>query len=478
MLAQVKPRDVHFDLAFEPNQSSRYRGVWTKSITNVLQFFRKPKKNNICIDEETTFSISFDTKGFSTKRSPESRSITLPLHYALEMMADNPNRYMLLAQIEEEKKNLVRMNGCTDVAGLHVYTIPGLKVVQFGEKGQVPVEYVVAVMSQHHMHAFWENGRDHLTHVALSQRNASRIEKWEGLHAKAASLVAKGDVPVGPVASSQQHSEDEFGIDEPPEVKELAAELGIGEPVRSSGSKPPSLSSGVVTFGATILCGAISITGSGFRAIAGLFDQMIVMVPILNRVLIPSLPPRSAKIERKALCGILKKAYESNEKLWKDAQLDAGDSVNVDKIGERLAMSSLWMAITAKLLARQYLFGSVGSLILSQSNAQESGPFVAPLSSGDNAMREVISQLIGSLESNDFVQRASKALGSEGLHNRPSILNFEDVISLHSGMSIEYKRRSAAKKKDFMEASAPAGKGIILIGDLETGPLSPSIMQL
>jgi hypothetical protein len=57
------------------------------------------------------------------------------------------------------------------------------------------------------------------------------------------------------------------------------------------------------------------------------------------------------------------------------------------------------------------------------------------------------------------------------------MLDFKDVMSLHSGMSIEYnagENRLGHPKDSQNKGSKAHGKGIILVGDLTNpGPLAP-----
>lgn len=184
-------------------------------------------------DHRYNLTVNIDRKQRGTPAVGSGQCMTIPLQFALDMMTDSPNSYLMLSDISKEnRKRKLCLQGADELDSLQVYTMPKLKLVQLGDDEDVPVEYTVAFLSKKAVDKAWKYGRKYFISAALASKHMARQSKFDRAHAKAASIVAQNGGISFPGDSSGPASEmGEESIEEPPEVQELAAELGIGNPL-------------------------------------------------------------------------------------------------------------------------------------------------------------------------------------------------------------------------------------------------------
>lgn len=224
------------------------------------------------------------------------------------------------------------------------------------------------------------------------------------------------------------------------------------------------LSSDLISFGATLACGAIATVAPMVLGLASLSDRAISSIPGGDRLLLQGIPPRRAETEELRFKDVLHSAYRHNALHRKGSRESTTTGGAI--LGPRLALSALWMGISAKLLCRQYLYGAGTAIVINKtSNDKKPSVTTSALSSRDPTMMEVFGQLVGSLESNEFVKKSLEEYEhSSSDDNRgakaPKILGFQNALSMRSGLSIEYDAKNAKQHPI-------VGKGVILVGDIE-----------
>eukprot|EP00204_Picochlorum_oklahomense_P001501 CAMPEP_0118799392 /NCGR_PEP_ID=MMETSP1161-20130426/1613_1 /TAXON_ID=249345 /ORGANISM="Picochlorum oklahomensis, Strain CCMP2329" /LENGTH=613 /DNA_ID=CAMNT_0006727079 /DNA_START=124 /DNA_END=1965 /DNA_ORIENTATION=+ len=413
--------------------------------------------------------------------------LTVPLYFALEMISSFPKSYLFVARdrnTERKKKKKKKkskqycFSGTDDADNMMVSTLPAMKIIQYGEKGQIPVEYQACFLTQHGLENAWKIGRRYLIAASLSARRDALKMACDAAHARAAMIASRGSPwrrpPKGENSASsfgQDEENDEDGIPEPPEVQDLAAELGMGGagpsiPFDPSDDKP-SLARDAKVFAATLACGALATCAPIVQTCSSAVDRFLASLPILDRLVLKAVPPRAPQVSRERLSNVLESINHHNTGIYTASEQDRKEPQSFPSIPQRLALSALWMGISLKLIIRQYMLGSATSILI----ASQATPTDSSSKKGhDPIVADVLSQLIfGSLESNDFVVKKSvEQLSSTDSHDgSPTFLDLEHVLSLHSGMSIEYDDGTKKEQEQAEHPTTPA-KAILLIGDIGT----------
>eukprot|EP00889_Picochlorum_renovo_P000621 jgi/Picre1/27651/NNA_000615.t1 len=134
----------------------------------------------------------------------------------------------------------------------------------------------------------------------------------DAAHARAAMIASRGSPwrrpPKGENSASsfgQDEDNDEDGIPEPPEVQDLAAELGMGGagpsiPFDPSDDKP-SLARDAKVFAATLACGALATCAPIVQTCSSAVDRFLASLPILDRLVLKAVPPRAPQVTREKL---------------------------------------------------------------------------------------------------------------------------------------------------------------------------------
>jgi hypothetical protein len=167
-------------------------------------------------------------------------------------------------------------------------------------------------------------------------------------------------------------------------------------------------------------------------------------------------------VTRERLSTVLESINHHNANIYKEFKKRSEKSEPFPSIPQRLALSALWMGISLKLIIRQYMLGSATSILIA-SQATPADSSSSSKKGHDPIVADVLSQLIfGSLESNDFVVKKSvEQISTSTDDSSPAFLDLEHVLSLHSGMSIEY---DDGTKKGQEQEAIPA-KAMLLIGE-------------
>ena len=388
-----------------------------------------------------------------TRREATSKYLTVPLNFGLEMVASFPKSYLWLS---EEKKS---QNGGAHVAGplddVTVYSVKGVSVVQVSDDHKSrPVEYQTCFVSRSSLEDAWKVGRGYLLAATLANRAQIRQKVLNAVHRTSARVAVAGMAGPGP-HDGQGRDEDEDGLMEPAEVQQLAAELGMhngpDDLVGMGGKAPPA----IAQFGATMLCGFISVAGPIAQAVGGTLDRIFSAIPVLDRLVLgENVPPRRAPIEELRMSSVLAAAAAQN------ALAAAGD-VGSTTIDQRLSTSALWMGISIQLVLSQYLASTMttdaASIILASRTPQSKHGIHKRK---DPMVMDVFSGLVSSLSASDFFKEAT---GEAGEHTAGvSAVELEQVLMARNGLEIGYLRRDLKP----VDTSVSRGKGVILIGSL------------
>ena len=486
------------------------RGTFTSSAQHRLPMLKVKDKKVICIEKESASILSQCSKddirlefaSFSGRRGPlktshrdgqpfkltacqpdassgsddtrDSRQkfLAVPLYFALEMISSFPKSYLFVSRdrnAEKKKKKKKSMQYCfsgmDDAHDMMVNTLPALKIIQYGEKGQTPVEYQACFLTQHGLENAWKIGRQYLIAASLSARQDSLKMACDAAHARAAMIASRGS-PWNRPPKGQEEENEEYGLAEPPEVQDLAAELGMGGsgpsiPFDPSDDKP-SLARNAKVFAATLTCGVLATCTPIVQACSSAVDRFLASIPILDRLVLKAVPPRTPQVTRERLSTVLESINHHNANIYKEFKKSSEESEPFPSIPQRLALSALWMGISLKLIIRQYMLGSATSILIA-SQATPADSSSSSKKGHDPIVADVLSQLIfGSLESNDFVVKKSvEQISTSTDDSSPAFLDLEHVLSLHSGMSIEY---DDGTKKGQEQEAIPA-KAMLLIGE-------------
>ena len=445
---------------------------------------RRQGKKMVCVDQEDAHILGMHAddvrverkegrfavmcggiqKGKDATRS-QSPYLSVPLHFGLELVQGFPKSYLWLSRQSQRRKNTrIEMTGVDEIQDIPVYSIPNLNITQICDTQQhLPVEYKAYFVSKKHLMRAWKSGRQYLTAASLAGRQQRRQHVFDSFHAKAAVIASRGGW-FGPPRSSSLGSsvgvnEDEDGLIEPAEVQELAAELGMGGmPQYHDDSSEPSFIQNAKSFMATCACGAIATLSPIIQGCSMVCDSAITSVPLLDRLILgDAVPPRRAIMKEESMIRVLESVHASNiEKLHSMEQSSQSDDTHTT-LSKRLALSALWMGISMKLLLQQQMMGSSGASVLIASIHNDTGVSKAGTKAQDPLIMDVLSSLIGSLQANDFV----KTLGKDGVSSgNTTSRDLENILSLHNGLNIEYKKDTLANDK--------AVEGILFIGDITT----------
>lgn len=436
-----------------------------------------------------------------------STYLSVPLHFGLEMVQSFPKSYLWLSEQSRSRRLCGRryqpvisrnpsmeLSGVDEIGKIPVYSIPNLQITQICDtEKHLPVEYNTYFLSKRHLTRAWRSGRGYLISASLASRQERRQHIFDALHAKAGRIASRGGW-FGPPKSASDASievhEDEDGLMEPAEVQEIAAELGLGGmPHGSHGAPSLSLKESAKTFLATLACGAIATLSPIVQGCSVACESAIASIPLLDRLLLgDTIPPRRAMMREENVLDVFESVHARNmEAMERMKKKHANPSSSVspsyalahDVLSKRLAMSALWMGISLKLLLQQHLTGSqeasviVASSALADSNgttkSSKHNRNHANVSHGtahDPVVMDVLSTLIGSLQANDFVKTAT--LQEDGSLGRTTqSLDLETILSMHNGLSIEYK--GSTKKTNETRGTDDErinAEGILLIGDI------------
>ena len=423
------------------------------------------QKTDTC-EDKYKISYNFEYSSRDSTARKRQRTLTIPLQFGFELMDSFPGSYLLMSCEEKscgkKSKSKLLLTGTDDLMDIKVHTVPGLKVVQFADNGNLPVEYEIAFLSGSQVKEFWKFGRKYFISASLASRKSSRRYAFGRYHAVAAALSGTR----GGSGFTRNRDSDDDGMAEPPEVQQLAEELGMGHSMPEAIDGQP-MGGNAAPFMATLACGSIATFGPIIEAACSLVDRAIASIPVVNSWVLPSIPPSKAVVRKVPLESLIALTKQKNT----SCQVDQSQDI----IAKRLALSALWMGISIKLLTRQYMYGTSTAVVVTSKtrSGQHSDPLSSSMQNQDSTMMmEVFGQLIASLESNDFVR---KCFDAEDTKAGVSMLNFKDAVSLHSGMSIEYNTgvNRLGKSKDSQDKdNVVHGKGIILVGDFTNpGPL-------
>ena len=270
-------------------------------------------------------------------------------------------------------------------------------------------------------------------------------------------------------------NEDEDGLMEPAEVQEVAAELGMGGmPQFYDNPSESFLLQNAKSFVATLACGAIATLSPIVQGCSMACDSAIASVPLLDRLILgDTVPPRRARMQEENLIQVLEFAHSRNMKKLDDMKKTRVENDAHRTLCKRLALSALWMGISIKLLMQQHIVGSPGTSVLIAAIPEDSGISTSTTDAKkrhgrdkkaqDPVVMDVLSSLIGSLQANEFVKILT-GNGNDLETGKPQSLQLEHILSVHHGLSIEYK-------KDKDTSTSDAAEGILFIGDI-TRPTS------
>ena len=437
----------------------------------------------ICVERNDSSSASSSLGATQpTSGAARDRYLTIPLNFGLEMAASFPKSYRWLSEearrsssTDATSSNSTSVPTRQPLDEITVYSLQDdVSVVQISDDHRhQPVEYQTCFTSRRHLEEAWATGRSYLLAATLANRASIRQRVFNAVHRKFAQIAMHGVVfpfGMGPQDDANRN-EDEDGLMEPPEVQQLAAELGMHNGPDSiigmdPNRRPPPA---IAQFGATMLCGMISLMAPIAQAVSGTMDALCGAIPVVDKLVLgESAPPRKAPIEEHSMFRLLEEADEQNT--------IAAAHVLGDGMDKRLATSALWMGISIQLLLSQYIASTMAkdtaSIVLASRSPQNGHGGKAGTKLGTQSIAErpivmdVFSGLVTSLQANDFVREA--ASGDEGgREDLVSAVELEEVLRQNNGVEIGFKRKDLGPVKELdASASAVRGKGIILIGGL------------
>ena len=399
--------------------------------------------------------------------------ISVPLHFALEMVGSFPKSYLWLSEnvrarrdkIHKAKRRHARVfSGADVIDDIPVYSIPDLNIVQFSDSKQVSVQYKACFMSKKQLEGVWKLSRKYLVAATLTARHESRKDAIDAVRRKLASKSSRWFPRIEQGIQIRTGDDDEDGLAEPPEVQELAQELGMnGGPPSMPESIKPSFKKDVKMAAATIACGGLSILAPFVYFCANLVDTVCASLPILDSLVLKTVPPHKAVIQKDTMSHAFMSAHAKNIEVQQAA------SDGVQEFSQRLALSALWMGISMNLVLQQYMLGSPTAIIVaSHGHPPASDNTMDSFAASHNRvgkptdplMMDILSTLIGSLQANDFVTRSTVDTRSQD--DNKSVLELENILSVHNGVNIEYAKPS--------KSAQPQAHGVLLIGDFDVDP--------
>lgn len=475
---------------------------------------RRQDKKMMCVDREDaqvlgmhgddvhvqrkqgTFTVSchvLDDKPPTMHAAPTCLSV--PMYFGLELIQSFPKSYVWLSQqARRRKKGSFEISGVDEIGHIPVYSVPNLNITQICDTDQrLPVEYKAYFLSKKQLLHAWSAGRRYLTAASLAGRQQRRQHAFDALHAKAAVIASRGGWFIPPQSSSVDVNEDEDGLVEPVEVQELAAELGMGGmPQLHDDSSNASPIDNAKSFMATLACGVIATLSPIVQGCSMTLDSAFASVPVLDRLILgDTVPPRRAIMQEENMIHVLQSTHTRNiAKLHTMESEKAPHQDNVHStLRKRLALSALWMGISMKLLLQQQLMGSLGTSILIAPSSASKESSIAKGDAGhmqhgmnaaaqhkaqDPVVMDIMSSLMGSLQANELIKMAVEEDDNQSAHETKS-LQLENILSMHNGLSIEYKSPSQLNVDKDSSSIIPA-EGVMLIGDVtpETEPSTSS----
>ena len=322
-----------------------------------------------------------------------------------------------------------------------------MSVVQISDDHRLqPVEYRTCFTSREHLEDAWKAGRSYLLAATLANRASIRQKVINAVHAKFSRIAMHGMAGGGPQdADDGPRDEDEDGLMEPPEVQQLAAELGIQNPgmppgVALRGPPPPP----IAQFGATVLCGLVAVAAPLVQAFSSAMDGMLSAVPVVDRIVLgDSAPPRKAPVETHDIRSLLLDADRQNALA---AQHENGTGMD-----KRLSTSALWMGISLQLLLAAQSRSSDGTPLARKNKIKNKNKTktknknknknlkrgLAHAVPSEPVVMDVFSSLLTSLQWNDFVREAGKDDGG----GMVSALELEQLLMRSNGLEIGFKRK-------------------------------------
>ena len=341
-----------------------------------------------------------------------------------------------------------------------------MSVVQISDDHRLqPVEYRTCFTSREHLEDAWKAGRSYLLAATLANRASIRQKVINAVHAKFSRIAMHGMAGGGsPDADNGPRDEDEDGLMEPPEVQQLAAELGIQNPgmppgVALRGSPPPP----IAQFGATVLCGLVAVAAPLVQAFSSTMDFMLSAVPVVDRIVLgDSAPPRKAPVETHDIRTLLLDADRQNAL--------AAQHENGTDMDKRLSTSALWMGISLQLLLAAQSRSSDGTPLVSASRARKNNDKnknknhkrgLAHAMPSEPVVMDVFSSLLTSLQWNDFVREAGKDGDGGGM---VSALELEQLLMRSNGLEIGFKRKDLEGGGDGDRLAR--GRAVIVLGGI------------
>ena len=157
-----------------------------------------------------------------TTPPPRGRVLGLPVRLALKLLAYVPRRLLLLAPsgIKRGGGDAAReYEGGDSLDSVHVFFIPTVRIVQRSAAGAV--HFTPAFLSRASMAHFVRTALGLAQQQTMAARRQRRLEWWAQVQRGSAMLA--GGAPGAPPAGGS--GEEGSGLEEPPEVQEMAREL-------------------------------------------------------------------------------------------------------------------------------------------------------------------------------------------------------------------------------------------------------------
>uniref|UniRef100_A0A7S3R3A2 DNA mismatch repair proteins mutS family domain-containing protein n=1 Tax=Dunaliella tertiolecta TaxID=3047 RepID=A0A7S3R3A2_DUNTE len=165
-----------------------------------------------------------------------------------------------------------------------VFTIPGVHLA-LRLQGGTPVHLSPTFLSIAQLHTFTQTAKTLAGRIWLSSRASQREQLRNRVEAVAIALAGNGTLADGASGSgkarggsSLDEDEDEEGFGDPPEAKQLLAELGEGRAGGLGPSLPPA--TGVVGFLNAVAVGAITFIGQATTSFANGVDRLMLASPL------------------------------------------------------------------------------------------------------------------------------------------------------------------------------------------------------
>ncbi|KAF5829298.1 hypothetical protein DUNSADRAFT_16296 [Dunaliella salina] len=165
-----------------------------------------------------------------------------------------------------------------------IFTIPGVHLA-LRLQGGSPVHFSPTFLSIAQLHTFTQTAKTLAGRIWLSSRASQREQLRNRVESVAIALAGNGTLTDGVPGSgkarggsSADEDEDEEGFGDPPEAKQLLAELGEGRAGGLGPSLPPA--TGLVGFLNAMAVGAITFIGQATTSFANGVDRLMLASPL------------------------------------------------------------------------------------------------------------------------------------------------------------------------------------------------------